>query len=290
MIKKKKTLYEILEVSPSAPLAEIKAAHERLSRQLVSGKSGMSREDTDFQLKVIDVALQTLSVQSSRDAYDAQLAPLRAPANAIVQPSGIAAPLGSDAKPFKIAAAIKDNQRISEMAKGGHQIPLKMISSTVTGTASALKQIIRVVIILTVLAAVMQIVSAVSSSRRTGHDASKADEKLYIQEYNQKYGVRVGSRAEGELLEAQMRREENEQRATALEKQRQEEEYRRFVEESARIGAQAAEQARRGEARARYEEEQQQRQLDEAKRRQEEAEQEAERNRIEDERRKLGLH
>ena len=84
MTNKKKTLYEILEVSPNATSEEIQSSHLSLSQKLQSRITGLNSEDIDFKLKEINVAFQTLSVQMSRDAYDAQLSTLNSPANIAV--------------------------------------------------------------------------------------------------------------------------------------------------------------------------------------------------------------
>jgi curved DNA-binding protein CbpA len=277
---KKKTLYELLEVSRNASLTEIQAAYRRLSLNLVSGKSGLSPEDTSSRLKEIDLAFHTLSAEGSREAYDSQLAAFKVPAT-------VAMGLQVDAKSLKIAAAIEDSYKMAAVIESGHELPLKVISSAVSGTASALKKILRAFIFFIVVGMVLQTVLAVSSSRKMEHEATKADEKLYIQEYYKKYGVRIGSKAEGVLLEAENSRKENEQRAAELEEKRKKDEYDRFVEESRRKGEQISAELRRNEERARNEEEQKKRQYERQFEQERLEQEEVERNRIEEERARL---
>lgn len=285
----KKTLYEILEVSPSAPLPEIRAAHKRLSLQLVSGQSGLSREDAEFNLKVIDVALQTLSIQSSRDAYDAQLAPLISSTAAVVPLKVNAVSLGANAATLKIADAIENSHRMVAAIKSGHLAPIKVVSTTISSSISALKKIIAIIGFVLALGTVIKLVSMNGQSSRSTSEVAKAEEKVLLQEYYQTHGVRPESKAEADLLEVEARRKENAQREAALEKRQQEERYSRFVEESRREGDRVSENLHRGEERARREEEQRKQRLEQEKRDKEEAEREADRIRIEKERRKLGL-
>jgi curved DNA-binding protein CbpA len=273
-----KSLYETLGISRNASLPEIQAAYRLLTLNIVSGKSGLSREESEIRLKEIDVAYHTLSDEGSRSAYDSQSTTSIIPAavNAV-----------AEVRALRIAAAIEDTHKISAMVEGAHESHLQIIASTISGTSSALKKILRIVIFLIVAGSVIQIVSRVASGRKMDIEASRAEEKLYIQDYYQKYGVRVGSKAEADLLDTERRRKENEQRTAELEKKRQADEYDRFVEESRKIGDQVSEDLRRSEEKARYEEEQKKReyarQMEQAERdrlNQEEAEQ----NRIEQER------
>lgn len=293
MTAKKKSMYEILEVSPTASYAEIKASHRRLSLALMSGSMGLSREDCNYNLNLLDVALHTLAVPVLRDSYDAQIASTTAPGNLIVPVKTNIVPLGDEAKALKVVVAIEDNYRLAATRMNSHQFPIKEFSSTVTASTSALKKILRLIIGLAILGFVLKVGQMALSFRQAGRpsmEVAKAEEKLIIQEYYKKHGVRPASRAEAELLETEYRRKENERREAAFAEKRKEEEYHRFVEESRYEGDQIHENLVRAEERERYEEMQQQRYLAEQTRRQEEAVKEEEDMRIANERRKLGLY
>lgn len=293
MPDKKQTMYEILEVSPNASLPEIKAAHKLLSRALVSEKLGLRREEIDLKLQVIDLAFNTLSDQAARDAYDAQLATLNTPENIALPLNANAVSRRADSRSLKIAAAIEDTHKMAASIEGSQLAPLAIMSTTVTNSVSSLKKILTMIISLLAMGAVFKVALMILGNRQPAHPTgavSKAEEKVILQEYYQEHGVRPGSRVEADLLEVENRRKVNEQRAAALEKQKQDEEYSRFVEESRRIGNQVSADLQRAEERARYEEEQKQRQLEQEKREKEEAEQEAERIRVQDARRRLGLN
>lgn len=289
---KKKTMYEILEVPQTASFAEIKAAHKRLSLELMSGASGLSREDCNFQLSILDVALHTLSAPVLRDSYDAQLAPAQEPSKAIVpQRTGIVA-FGDEAKARQIAAAMEDNQKFAVASMRGQQFPIKEISSVISTSASSFKIILRAVIGLMVLGFVLKVGQMGMSSRQAGQPSSqvvRAEEKLIIQEYYKKYGVRPASRAEAELLEEQNRRNENEQRMAAFAEKKKQDEYRRFIEETRHDGDRVHANLVHGEREARFEEERRQRQLAAEQRRKEEAAEREERMRIARLKQRLGL-
>lgn len=277
MDKAKKTLYEILEILPGASLPEIKAAHRLLSRKLLLGKPGLSREDIDFNLKLIDLALSTLSDQVSRDAYDAKLAASKAPAYALV-------PRDADATSLQIAAAIETSQKMTGAIERIPESPLKIISATAATSVSALRKILAAIAGLMALGVVIKVSTFVLAGGQSGRSAdgvSRADEKVRIQEYYQTHGVRPGSKIEADLLEVENRRKENEQREAAREKKQEEDRYRQFVEESRRVGREASESVRRAEEHARYEEERRKQQLERERREREAAEREAERDRLE---------
>jgi flagellar biosynthesis GTPase FlhF len=187
---------------------------------------------------------------------------------------------------LKIAAAIEANQKIANALQSIDDSPLKLISATAASSASALKKIFRVIAGLAVLGVVIKISTMIMAGRQpTAGGISKADEKVILQEYYQTHGVRPASRIEADLLEVENRRKENEQRQAEREKQREEDQYRKFVEESRRIGNQVQENLRRDEERARYEEAQQKRRLEQ----EQEAQRQAERARIEEGRRRAGM-
>lgn len=289
MDNKKKTMYEILEVSPTASYADIKASHKRLSLQLMSGELGLSREDIDFQLNVLDVALHTLSVPVSRDAYDALQESTTAPGNAVLPIKANVLSLVDDVKTRKIADEIEDNHRFATSLMARPEFPMEVVSSTVSASARSLKIILRTVIGLMVLGSILAAGRMAFASRSGGlppREVAKAEEKLIIQEYYKKYGVRPASRAEAEFLEQENRRKENEQHAAEFAEKKREDEYRRFVDDSRRTGERIHDNLVRDEERARYEEMRRQ----EEKRYQEEAAQEEERMRIENERRKFGIN
>ncbi|MBI5430550.1 MAG: DnaJ domain-containing protein [Nitrosomonadales bacterium] len=313
MTKKKKTLYEILEVPQDATLAEIQASHRRLTEKIQS--SGLKREDVDFKLKVINVALQTLSDRRSRDAYDAQIASIQVPAliphdHALVpSPRADSMALQAEAMSLKAEAVSLKAEAVSLKAEamslkmsvppygagaepGGNQSGLKKWASLFGGLAPPVRKGIVMVASMIAMLAVFQMFFVVFANRQIVEAArveDKASEKVIIQEFYQTYGVRVNSAAEAQLLEAEYRRKEREQSTAERESQRKEEEYKRFVEESRRMGEQVTYENNTAEERARHAEEQQKRREEQERLEREAAEREAEQRYIEEKRRKMGL-
>lgn len=285
MSKKKKTMYEILEILPDASDSEIQAAHQRLTQKLQAERNYTNREDTDFMLRVVTVAFNTLSIKRTRDAYDARLAALSAPAIAPTlslvptQPAVDSAALKNEAMSLKAEAMSLKAEAVSLRAdvmalkiESAYQAPpsisvlqkfLKFLAPvkgalTIIGSLVAIGMVIQVLFLLLVNRQAERVVS----------EPSKADEKVMLQDYYQQTGVRAGSKIEVDLLEAQRRREEKDQR----DQQEQDRKYQQFVEESRRMGEQVSADLRRAEEQARYAEEQKKRQLEQEKREQEEAE------------------
>lgn len=70
----KKTLYEILEVAPTADHVEIQAAFQRLMKQYEAQALGENAADTNIQINLIKEAYSTLADHGRRSGYDASLA------------------------------------------------------------------------------------------------------------------------------------------------------------------------------------------------------------------------
>ena len=292
MTVKKQTMYDILGVLPSATLAEIQAAHKLLSRRYITENPGLSREDISFKLSVIDVAMQTLSTPMSRDAYDAELAPLINTANLVVAPNPDNTPPISKSTALELVAAIEDNNKIASALMASQVSALTVISDTVDTTVSSLKRILKVVAAVLVLIVVVKGGGAVLNqvyAGRNGGAVSKADEKTMLQEYYQTYGVKPGSRAEMDALEVERLRKENESRATELNVSNKDQKYKDFVEESRRIGDQVSRELRHSEENARYEAQREQEKLAQEQHEHEEQRIATEKREVAKARAKLGL-
>lgn len=261
MITDKKNMYEVLGVAPTATLAEIKAAHRRLSLAVMSGKQGLSREDIEFQLKLLDMALGTLSDPATRDAYDAKLAlpVVSVPYNIALPVRTVADSQVADETATPLAAAVVDSYKTAMATIEGHKLEIQAVSSTVSASATALRAILRIVAGLLVLGFALKMGQMALAARKPATPSvhvARAEEMLIIQQYYKKYGVRPASRAEADLLEREHRRKENEERQVQFEKDKAEMEQHRFDEEAREIGdrvhdnlVHAEEQARREELR-----------------------------------------
>lgn len=296
MTTKKKTLYEILGVAPDASLDDIKAAHKRLSDHLLLGRSNLSQEELNFQRQVLDVALFTLSTPLSRDDYDAKIAAPTPPV------ATIKLPLKAGERSLSMAAAVEKNSQLSAALLANQTTSFDVAATTVKSSVKSLKYIFRFIAGFIVLLVVIKwgVSSMTHRNPAIGMaemmaaegKMSSTEEKLYLQEYYQKYGVRPANKAEADLLDIERRRKENAEKAAELERKKAADAEKKFVEESRRIADEVSANLQREEEKARYEAMRKERQLAEEKRQQEQAEryrQEAEKRRIAEERRKLGL-
>ncbi|MFY9259984.1 MAG: hypothetical protein WAO71_05670 [Gallionella sp.] len=297
MATKKKTLYEILRVAPNASLDEIKAAHKLQSRKLMMSELGLNREDVDFQLQVLDVALFTLSNPLSRDEYDAQIAPP-------IKPEPVnKLPLKVSENSLSIAAAMERNNQLSAAMLANQTTSFDVAATTVKSSIKSLKYIFRFIAGFIVLLVVIKWGISSMAPRHpllgavemiaAEEKMSATEEKLYLQEYYQKHGVRPASKTEADLLDVERLRTENAERAAKLEKKKEAEADKKFIEESRAMAAKVSENLQREEEKARYEAMRKERQLAEEKRQREQAERnrlEAEKRRVAEERRKLGLY
>jgi len=302
---KKKNFYEILEVLPSASYAEIKDAFQRLTQQLQSEKTELNREDIDFRLNVIKFAFHTLSVPLSRDAYDAQIASevpekgassntsivvqqntdeLSLKAEALLLRADAAALradallLRADATTLRASSTSLRTTSSLNYDEGGVRSLWAIFSSAISNVSSSFKRILTVLGGVIAFVMVLQVLFLVFANRQsvpTSSGLSKTEEKLYLQNYYQENGVRVGSKIEADLLDAEKKRIQNEERTVEAERRKKEDAARKeqqFVEESRRMGDRVSENLRREEEREREKNERKQQYQDEINRRAEQAE------------------
>jgi curved DNA-binding protein CbpA len=287
----KKTLYDLLDVSPDASFSELDAAYLRAAQKLESDTSGLTAESRDVQSKVLKMAFQTLSNEKSRQAYDSRLnrreavavaLPLAPPETLSLQAAAVS--LKADAASLMAEAAALKADAVSLQVETAPKKLAALVAKGVRATFTALGAIVTVVVAL-----LFGLFWVASGTRQAAQEEEKAREKVMIQEYYQQHGVRPKSKIELELLEAENRRAAKAEREAALEKQeeqRKELEHQRFIEESRRLGEQVSDNLRRAQERA----EQEARYAAEKARQELRMKEEAERRRIENERQRLGLH
>lgn len=254
MAQTKKNMYEILGVASTASLAELKAAHRRLSFEIMSGKLGLSPEECKLQLQVIDIALNTLSDPVSRDVYHMQ----QAAANQVTptpQTKPASASIGAEGHALQLAMAAEDILKGSVTAIDDRQFQFKAIAQTVGASFRSLKIILRIIVLLLVLGMVLRMSGCMLTARKTvipPAAVTKAEGKLIVQAYYKKHGVRVANRAEVEALEAENRARENARREETFNQQKSEDEAQRFIEDSQSNFQRQELEQQRAEAEARY--------------------------------------
>jgi curved DNA-binding protein CbpA len=255
LVEKKKNMYEILGVSPTASPAEMKSAHRRLSLEIMSGKHGLSREDSDYRLQLLDVALNTLSDPSSRDAYDRQLAAVVPPAADFSARPAAASP-NDEGRALQLAAVVEDIYKTNISKIDDQRSTLGVVSQSLSASGRSLKLILRIVGLLLLLGMVLRTGGCVMAARKAEPPralVAKAEDKLIVQAYYKKHGVRVANRAEVEALEAEARRADNERREAAFKQRKIEDDNERFIEESRQSSLRMEREQERADAEARYE-------------------------------------
>lgn len=286
MSRNKKTFYEILETQANAPCQDILAAHQRKLEKLRSQEASLGHEEFDYQLKLLNLARETLADSWLRRDYDDKLMSrpaagkaARAQHSVALHPNAETMTRRADALSLRAdALALRaDAMSINTDAAlfGADNPPPGLGSRILGGLQSSMRTVIVVLGTLAALGMVIQAASVVFAVRKidaTVATAAKAEEQMLIQEYYQKYGVRPASAAEARLLERENQRKESEERVAEREKQRMEEEARRFQEESRRIGERVSADLRHAEDEMRYEEARKKAAQEEEKRRQAAAE------------------
>ncbi len=291
----KKTLYEILEVAPTASYAEIAEAHQRIRAVLDSQQAALGREDFDLKMRLVQVAYSTLSSPSSRDGYDAQLSLQAEPPKStailtvIPQAQSDAAALRADALLLRAEALSLRADAMglkAELASGGLVqtepapdpiVPPLLRSSARTalltlGTIAALAMIIKLLLMYTLG----------QSDNGLSAASLKNDRKVREQEYFQTHGVRPTNLEEAELQDAANRKADEEKRKIEQAKREAEQAQERFVEDSRRKGEQVTAELQYAEERARMAREQEAREKEnEASRMRAEADQERQRREAE---------
>ena len=251
VIRAKKTLYEVLELRKDASSLEISKAYETLSRQLKLKEPILGAEDVQLKQKVLDFAFGTLSVETSRQSYDAKLF---APNHPVT--------LGG---PVKFEVAIEENK----------SSPIRRLLSIIAG-----------VMVIWLSMQMIFIFVAYRNNQHLTEDpstiVSQAEEKVRMQTYYQENGVRAGSKIEADLLEVEENRKEALRRETEYAQKEQGRKYEEFVRESRQVGDQVSYDLRRAEEEAARQKEAEQRRIEQEK----EIEKDAEQRRIEQEKRK----
>lgn len=254
MAQAKKSMYEILGVSPTATQAELKAAHRRLSFEIMSGKQGLDPEDCKLRLQVLDIALNTLSDPVSRDAYDMQQA-AASQANTALPVRLATGPVANEVHALQLATAVDGILKDNSATIDERQFQFKVVSQTVGASLRSVKTILRIVALLLLLGMVLRMSGCMMAARKPAFPAAAvatAEEKLIVQAHFKKHGVRAANRAEVEAFEAENRARETARREDEFKQQRAADETRRFIEESQDNYRRAELEQERAQAEARY--------------------------------------
>lgn len=261
MAEKKKNLYENLGVSPAASNAELKAAHRRLTFETLSGKLGLSNEDRDYRLQLLDIALNTLADPLSRDVYDAKLAAANQ-ANVVLPAKLAIGSVGGDGRALQVAAAVESMYKANMEFVDTPGLQLNPVAKTVGASLRSVKIILQIVLWSLLLGMTMRLGGCVLAARDAVPPpaaVARAEGKLIVQDYYMKHGVRAANRAEVAALEAESRRSENERREEEFNQRKSEDAAQRFFDEARDASLRADREQERAKAEARYEKERRQR-------------------------------
>ena len=238
MIRAKKTLYEMLDLDSSATSQEIALAYQAQVNKFILKERVLGAEEAALQQKVVDMAFMTLSVEKSREAYDASLRK-------------------------DVVQAISEKTLKVEVTKQRNS-PLRGVLGVIAGVMVIW---LGIQVIFMFIAYRSHAVIAVPSDIE-----KEAEEKLRIQQYYQENGVRVGSKAEADLLEAKQIKDDAAQRAKDIEKREQDRKYQQWLAEGRRVGDEVTRQNLESEESLRREQERELRKKDEEKQQKEEQE------------------
>lgn len=245
---KKQTLYELLGVPPHALDTEIRAAYMRESKRLDESELGPLHELTITKQKVLQQAYETLSIPSLRAAYDAKLFGRTSALDVLPtdEIQHIARFINPDkAKlPFKLLGGILLIMVILQFgnqAYFSHQRAAFIQAQEIAQTQQV-------------------------------ENSSEVEDKLYLQNFYERTGIRAASRTEADLIERQQQQDRYEQERLQREKEQQAREQKRLLDQAHWEGEQVSAQLRYAEQMQKAKDEQEQRRIADEQRRQKEME------------------
>jgi len=254
---KKPNFYELLEITDKASSTEINAAFTRLSKKYQSAVPGMTREDCDIKLKVVQQAFEVLSNEVYRSSYDAKLRG------------------DSDAAPVRV------EQKAELLSAANGWTPLRMLLTII----ASLMTIGLVIQLGSIIFAYRQAHMIMEGNGEFNGLSSKSQEKVMLQEFYQETGIRAASIEEMKLLQAEEQKKSEAQREADNQRrlnENKEREYQSFVEDSRQVGQQVTNERLMAEERAAREAEEKKYRLEQ----EEQQRKEQERMRIENEKNK----
>lgn len=288
---RKPTLYELLEVPVDASADTIREAWQAKVDALHVGIGSIDIDEIDYRQTLLSSARDTLLDPMLRSVYDASLAERAdGAATATPAPSLQMTPVSPeqvaqrvDALTLKAdALAIKAEALAIKADLDPYRDPPSFGSRPAADSSWPIKRIVMAVGVVAAAWMVLQTFTTYSAAKKAAAVqqafeaaetvSSKAEEKIIVEEYFRKYGVRPASAAEARQLENQRQREEQAARDEERAKKRAEDEAKRFEQESRREAERVSSDLRRAEESAKRDEEYARRQREEAERRAQEEE------------------
>ncbi len=275
-MSKKPTLYEILGIQRQADSATIDIAAQAQMALLAQGSSGLDTSAQAARQQMIRIAVSTLKDPSTRLTYDARLAQEDALSNTqavphafstataasitdalVLRPTSPGLPgqesahLRAEALSLKAEAlSLKADAMILQASASSNSLVTSGPSTHAAAAGwlegMAAGRMWRVLIFMLILLAIAMSFSRCAISGPAQREASeaKAAERAALQEYFQTYGVRPANMAELELLQAERKRKDNEQRSQMQDTNKTKTDEQRFEEESRRRAQEVSDRLR----------------------------------------------
>ena len=261
----KPTLYELLGVTPQAGVPDIQAAFQKKMALLESARGTMGLQEYNETVQLLRVAMDTLTDSTARFSYDAKLrAQKQDPTPGALVNAGPAPVSSAQADALALRADAMALRADALMIRAGLGTPGEgsgaAMQAMATGAATVLKRVVSLIGLLAIVGIGIFLVARHGQGdppvRKTPRETT-AQEQVILQEYYQTHGVRPASLAEMELLQADQRRRDNEDKLGKQDRDKQEREARLFEEESRRIAERASADLRHAEELAKREAERQ---------------------------------
>jgi hypothetical protein len=233
----KLTLYQILGLSATAGLVEVRTAFLRAMSELEARRADMSHQDFAERQQMLAVAKDTLSDPNLRARYDAELeAKARNRAAALGSPLARREQIRADALGLRAdALSLRADALLAREDLGGVGSREPSAAASVLDASKLVMRAIGMLTLIGVLAFGITRCASVGSEHKRAQIEARAAEQIRLQEYARTYGVKPANIAELELLEAERQRKDAETRQAEQEKRQREDEKRRRDEEQRRL-------------------------------------------------------
>lgn len=257
-MKARRTLYDILELPPTASEGDIHVAHIRLVRYFQYGPHGLSAAEADHQIRLVKEAWWTLSDAGRRAAYEAGLRAAE-PADAAAGPElPLPMPELEEDKALPLKVEIKSRSTILMLKVIGGLVIVGMLIQ-IGYSLFAIKQVSRI---------------------SSGEAAAEAQERVMAEERRMTYGTPLSAEEAAALQAAEEKKREEQRQQEAERRQeaaRREEEHNRerALMERKYYADQISRDLQHGEENARIQQEREKAAQEERRRREELEEQRA---------------
>lgn len=259
---RKQNLYELLGLGEHASTEQVREAFLRRSDEVRANAAGLPTQQVTDRLQLLKLALSTLIDPVTRDAYDRKLRvqsrmPLVVGGVPTDGPAGVSSTRADALSMRADALSLRADAMLLRSSAGlGERAGAGFLQTAAGGFLQRLANAIGLLVIVGILAALAGRFFFSSPLRQQAEmetRQSKAAEQAALQEYYQAHGVRPANMAELQLLEAQRRGQEVEQRQVRQDEEKKAREAQRFEDDARRRAEQVSRDLQQSEALARRE-------------------------------------